>query len=56
MSHALPIASGRRSAAVLWRTARNHPRELAAAVVSTTLSSAGTVAWSRCSWPSPSSP
>jgi len=41
---ALPVASGRRSAAVLWRTARNHPRELAAALCTTALSSAGTVA------------
>ena len=42
--HALPVASGRRSAAVLARTARANRRELVAALVTTTLASAGTVA------------
>ncbi|WP_432544444.1 ABC transporter ATP-binding protein [Kineococcus sp. SYSU DK002] len=40
---ALPVATGRRSAAVLWRTAAAHPGELARAVTTTVLSSAGTV-------------
>jgi ATP-binding cassette subfamily C protein len=40
----LPVATGRRSAAVVARTATAHPRELGAALVSTTLSSAGVVA------------
>nr|WP_246315595.1 ABC transporter ATP-binding protein [Kineococcus aurantiacus] len=40
----MPVAPGRRSAAVLWRTARAHPGELAAALTTTVLSSAGTVA------------
>ncbi|MBB2902165.1 ATP-binding cassette subfamily C protein [Kineococcus radiotolerans] len=41
---ALPVATGRRSAAVLARTATAHPGELAAALVTTALASAGTVA------------
>ncbi|MEZ0165562.1 ABC transporter ATP-binding protein [Kineococcus sp. LSe6-4] len=41
---ALPVASGRRSAAVLWRTAAAHPADLARALSTTVLSSAGTVA------------
>ncbi|WP_432514799.1 ABC transporter ATP-binding protein [Kineococcus sp. SYSU DK001] len=40
---ALPVAPGRRSAVVLWRTAAAHPGELARAVATTVLSSAGTV-------------
>lgn len=43
-AHALPVATGRRSAAVLARAATRTPRELAAALVTTTLASAGTVA------------
>ncbi|WP_432520711.1 ABC transporter ATP-binding protein [Kineococcus sp. SYSU DK006] len=42
-STALPVAPGRRSAAVLWRTAAAHPGELALALTTTTASSAGTV-------------
>ncbi|WP_432565073.1 ABC transporter ATP-binding protein [Kineococcus sp. SYSU DK003] len=41
---ALPVASGRRSAAVLLRTATAHPGELTRALVTTVVSSAGTVA------------
>ncbi|WP_380170610.1 ABC transporter ATP-binding protein [Kineococcus sp. DHX-1] len=41
---ALPVARGRRSATVLWRTAAAHPADLARALVTTLLSSAGTVA------------
>ncbi|GAB3464081.1 ABC transporter ATP-binding protein [Kineococcus endophyticus] len=49
MSHdpgptALPVAPGRRSATVLWRTAAAHPADLARALATTLLSSAGTVA------------
>lgn len=43
-AHTLPVAGGGRSATVLLRTATAHPRELTAALVTTALSSAGTVA------------
>ena len=42
--HALPVATGRRSAAVLARAATRNPAELASALVTTTLAGAGTVA------------
>ncbi|MEZ0494456.1 ABC transporter ATP-binding protein [Kineococcus sp. TBRC 1896] len=41
---ALPVAPGRRSAAVLWRTAAAHRADLVRALTTTLLSSAGTVA------------